>query len=118
LVFLRGSSRSWLALLGILVIFSYLLISTISNAVRNYHLHQEQAQLEREIAALERRYKQLDAVESYLRSEEYIEFAARRYLGYKRPGESMAIVTTPDGRDREAPPRALGGAWWESFFPD
>ena len=72
--------------------------------------------MEQEIAALERRSARLDAVETYLRSDEYVEYAARRFLGFKRLGESMAIVTNPSGENPTISPRSTGGPWWESLF--
>jgi cell division protein FtsB len=114
--FQRQILRSWLAFLGILIIFAYLVVNTAGNAIQNYEVRRERAQLQREIATLQARYEQLNAIESYLRSDEYIELAARRILGYKRPDESMAVVTTPASRQRTAPERTPGSAWWESLF--
>lgn len=112
----RSFSPSKLALLLTLLLLAYFLFNAAGNAVQNYQLRRERAQLEQEIARLQQRHEQLLALEAYLRSDEYVETVARRVLGYSRPGESTAIVTTPGSPQRSQPIRSPDDAWWESLF--
>lgn len=105
-----------LAVLLVSLLLTYVLVNTIGNAIHNYRLERERSQLEQEIAALQQQYEQLLAIEAYVRSDEYIEFVARRVLGYSRPGESTAIVISPGDTRQPRPLRSPEQAWWESLF--
>jgi len=57
-------------------------------------------------------------VRDYLKSDEYIEYNARRVLGLVRPGETLVIVSSnAPATDATATPFSPdGGAWWKDLF--
>jgi len=104
----------------------YLAYTTSRYVIHNYQLHQDEAQIRRDIAGLDRDHAQLVAVRDYLKSDEYIEDQARRILGLVRPGETLVVVsgaplhgesstatgTTPGPLAGHTP----GAAWWKDLF--
>ena len=112
----RPFSPLRLALALTLLVLLCALISAVGNTFHNYQLRRERAQLHRELLTLEQQHEQLVGIESYLRSDEYVETVARRVLGYSRPGESTAIIITPAGPRQGRAIRSPDQAWWESLF--
>lgn len=98
----------------------YLGVTTGRYVITNYQARGEEAALRAELRQLDEDHGQLTAVREYLRSDEYIEYVARRILGLVRPGETLVIV---DGADPvpTATPEAdsvptAAGAWWKDLF--
>ena len=58
---------------------------------------------------------QLEQIREYLRSDEYVEFMARRVFGLVKPGETLVIVKAPPAVD-EGVPDAVGRPWWQDLF--
>jgi cell division protein FtsB len=104
----------------------YLAYTTSRYVIHNYQLHQDEAQIRRDIAQLDSDHAQLVAVRDYLKSDEYVEDVARRILGLVRPGETLVVVsgaplhgesstaagTTPGPLGQHTP----GAEWWKDLF--
>ncbi|MDP9236347.1 MAG: septum formation initiator family protein [Chloroflexota bacterium] len=87
--------------------------------IHNYQLHQDEAQIRRDIAGLDSDHQRLLAVRDYLSSDEYIEDIARRTLGLVRPGETLVVVSG-NGASPTTEPLAQhtpGAGWWKGLFP-
>ena len=98
----------------------YFVVTTARNIYHNHQLAQEEASVRRDIAQLDRDHQQLVAVRNYLKSDEYIEYNARRVLGLVKPGETLVVVSSnaPAPPATATPPLspAQGGAWWKDLF--
>jgi cell division protein FtsB len=98
----------------------YFVLTTARNVYHNHQLAQEEAAIRRDIAQLDRDHAQLIAVRDYLKSDEYIEYNARRVLGLVKPGETLVVVSNsaPAPIATATPPltTAEGGAWWKELF--
>lgn len=95
------------------LIVVYFLFTFVGNAIRGHQLNTQEAQLNAEIRAQQEKYQQLQALEQYLQSDEYIEEVAREQLGLVKPGETgiVAVPTQPSPTpDPNAPDPDL---WWE-----
>jgi len=99
---------------------AYLGYTSARYVIRNYQLHQDEQQVRREIAQLDRDHEQLAAVRDYLQSDEYVEDAARRTLGLVKPGETLVIVsgTSPTPEATPTPGAQLSpvAEWWKQLF--
>ena len=60
----------------------------------NYRLSSDEAEIRSDIAELDEQRAQLVAVRDYLKSDEYIEYVARRMFGLVRPGETLVVVSS------------------------
>lgn len=116
-------SPTRLVLLIALVAIGYLSFTAVSTLVRSHRLSADERRLEREIAQLQTDDQRLDAIQEYLRSDEYVEAIARRLLGLVRPGETLVVVssTATDGPTPEATPARAERPghqprWWERLF--
>lgn len=99
------------------LIVGYLLYSASGNVIHSRHLAQNEGQLRTQVQALQGQQKQLEQIRDYLRSDEYIEFMARRVFGLVQPGESLVVVKAPPSPDAAPPTDAAGGdEWWRTLF--
>jgi cell division protein FtsB len=110
-----------LLLAAALLASGYFVVTTGRYIYHNYRLHQDQAQIRRDIAQLDRDHEQLVAVRDYLKSDEYIEYTARRILGLVRPGETLVIVSSSETAPPAATPppdpqRTPASEWWKDLF--
>jgi cell division protein FtsB len=109
-----------LSICGALLALIYIIYTTAVYVKHEYDLQQEETRLQREIAQLERDRAYLVSVRDYLRSDEYIEDAARRILGLVRPGETLVVVSSSapeiSGDATPAPERTPGAPWWKDLF--
>jgi len=57
-------------------------------------------------------------VRDYLRTDEYVEFMARRVFGLVKPGEVLVIVDAPKAQSTSSSPQdfPLGATWWQRLF--
>jgi cell division protein FtsB len=98
----------------------FFVFTTARNVYHNHQLAQEETSIRRDIAQLDRDHQQLVAVRDYLKSDEYIEYNARRVLGLVKPGETLVVVSNnaPAPIATPTPPLspADGGAWWKDLF--
>ena len=110
-----------LLLAAAVLVIGYFLATTARNVYHNYQLGQEESQIRRDIAQLDRDHQQLVAVRDYLKSDEYIEYNARRVLGLVRPGETLVVVSSSQSAAAIAsatlePQRESSGEWWKDLF--
>lgn len=94
----------------------YFLFTFAGNAIKGRQLDLQEQALHSEIRAQQERYQELQALEQYLKSDEYIEAVAREQLGLVKPGETaiIAVPTVPTptpGPDAPAP-----DLWWEMLI--
>ena len=119
---IRLSSSAYLAVLVVLaaaLVAGYLLFRAGGTGLQSYRLAGQEQQVRREIAELQRQHEELVALREYLRSDEYIESVARRVLGLVKPGETLAIVSGPQGEEARAPAEESNRPkrpWWEELF--
>jgi cell division protein FtsB len=104
------------------IVIGYLAFTTVRYVVHDYRLRNDEAALRREITGLDTDHGRLVAVRDYLRSEEYVEYVARRILGLVRPGETLVVVSgaqpAPTAAAATPPADRERGEWWEDlFFP-
>ena len=96
-----------------LLIGLYFAITAFQGAIRNERLEDAREQAEREVSALQEKMAYLEAIVAYAGSDEYVEDAARRQLGYIRPGETAFVLVGPEPPERET----QSPDWWERLFP-
>lgn len=100
-----------------LVAVGYFIFSAIGDALLSRQLERDEQRLQLEIAGLRQDQRELEAIRSYLETDEYIEGVARNTLGLVRPGETLVVVSTnatptpqPDGAAVDRRP------WWETLY--
>ncbi len=98
-----------------LMVAAYLLFSAGGNLIESFRLADDEDRLRAQVEQLHFQEKQLEQIRDYLRSDEYIEFMARRVFGLVKPGESLVVVQAPPADDARAEPGA-GRPWWERLF--
>jgi cell division protein FtsB len=119
---IRLSSSAYLALLIALVaafVVGYLLFRAGGTGLQSYRLAGQEQQVRREIAELQRQHDELVVLREYLRSDEYIESVARRVLGLVKPGETLTIVSGPQGEEAGVSAEQSNRPnqpWWEALF--
>jgi cell division protein FtsB len=111
---LRLLSPGRILLVATLVVTGYLMVSAGNNVLHSYDLASDESKLRGEVQALERQKDQLLQIRDYLRTDEYIEFIARRVFGLVKPGETIVAVDSPPvvGVDGEED----GLTWWQRLF--
>ena len=107
-----------LLLAAALLAIGYFVATTGRNVYYNYQLGQEESRIKSDIAGLDGDHQQLVAVRDYLKSDEYIEYTARRVLGLVRPGETLVVVSGSQSAVPPATPAAppATGEWWKDLF--
>ena len=102
-----------LLLVAILVVSGYFLFTAGNNFVHSYRLAGDEARQEAEVERLRLQQEQLEQIREYLRSDEYVEFMARRVFGLVKPGENLVVVTAPAPPPQEESPDLT---WWQRLF--
>ena len=102
-----------LLLVAALVVTAYLCFSAGSNVLHSYRLANDESKLQHEVDELEGQREQLLQIRDYLRTDEYVEFQARRVFGLVKPGETLVVVQAPQAPASEEP---LGLKWWQRLF--
>jgi len=119
---IRLSSSAYLAILVVLaaaLVVGYLLFRAGGTGFQSYRLAGQEQQVRRDIADLQRQQDELVVLREYLRSDEYIESVARRVLGLVKPGETLTIVSGPQGEKPGVPAEESNRPnrpWWEALF--
>lgn len=112
---LRIVSPGRILLVAIIIAAGYLTFSAGNNLANSFRLVNQENHLEAEVEGLEAELDQLNQVREYLRSDEYVEFMARRVFGLVKPGEKLVIVDAP-----QPPPPSNEEledlSWWERLF--
>lgn len=93
-------------------IIAYFGVSIAGNAVTHYELSRNQDRLRREIAGLDHQQRRLEALKTYMQTDEFIERAARDQ-GLIRPGDTSVLVSAPPAA---TPAPGFDGPWWERYF--
>src|SRR4051794_23774750 len=95
LLLLRFLSPGRFLLAATLIVAGYLIYSAGGSVLHSYQLQGDEAELRGEIESLRVQQDQLQQVRDYLRTDEYVEFMARRVFGLVKPGEVLVIVDAP-----------------------
>ena len=115
---LRFLSPGRFLLAATLLVAGYLVYSAGGSLLHSYQLQGDEAQLRADIEDLRVQHDQLQQVRDYLRTDEYVEFMARRVFGLVKPGEILVIVDAPKHTSSQAAPDGfpLGATWWQRLF--
>lgn len=100
------------------LVVGYLLFAAAGDVLRTHRLNRHEQRLRQEIAELQRQHEKLEALRTYLQTDEYIAGVARRVLGLVRPGETLVIVSssaTPEPTPEQTPTDDEG-PWWEALY--
>ncbi len=100
-------------LVASLIVAGYLAFSAGNNLLNSYRLADDESRLREAIAELERQEDQLLQIRDYLRTDEYVEFMARKVFGLVKPGETLVVIDAPDPVAKET---ETGTTWWERLF--
>lgn len=116
--FLRFFSPGRFLLVATLLVAGYLVYSAGGSLLHSYQLQGDEAQLRADIDDLQNQHDQLQQVRDYLRTDEYVEFMARRVFGLVKPGEVLVIVDAPKAKGSSTAPQdfPLGATWWQRLF--
>jgi cell division protein FtsB len=111
--FIRFLSPGRLLLLATIVVSGYMLVSAGSNFLHSYRLAEDESRLQEQVDQLRTQKEQLSQIREYLRSDEYVEFMARRVFGLVKPGEKLVVVDAPPPHRTEEPENLT---WWQRLF--
>jgi cell division protein DivIC len=89
------------------------LYSAMQTATQTYRLHDERRDLTQQVERLRTQKSELEGLQEYLASDEYIESVARSQFGLVKPGETAVVVDAPPA---PTPTTTPGERWWESLF--
>jgi cell division protein FtsB len=92
---------------------AYFLVGGAFNAIRSHQLREQEGQLRSEIRDLQDRYRELQALQLYLGSDEYIEAVAREQLGLVREGEIGIVAIPAEPSPTPEPGEADPELWWD-----
>ena len=112
--YIRLFSPGWLLLLATLGVVAYFLFAAGSNLLHSYRLANDETRLEKDVEELQVQVDQLHQIRDYLRTDEYVEFMARRVFGLVKPGETLVTVDAPPAEPRSLD--AQEGKWWQRLF--
>ena len=114
----RVFSPGRILLVATLVVSGYLIYSAGGSLLHSYHLQGDEDRLRGQIDELKQQQDQLVQVRDYLRTDEYVEFMARRVFGLVKPGEILVIVDAPKSAAATPSPEEapLGSTWWQRLF--
>lgn len=102
--------------LGVALLMAvYFLFTFAGNAIKGRQLSLQEEALNSEIRAQQERYQELQALEQYLKSDEYVEQVARQQLGLVKPGET-AIIAIPTQPSPTPGPDVQPELWWEMLI--
>jgi cell division protein FtsB len=114
---LRFLSPGRFLLAATLLVAGYLFYSAGGSLLHSYQLQGDEAQLRAELNDMRLQQDQLQQVRDYLRTDEYVEFMARRVFGLVKPGEILVIVDAPKHAGAQTSPAdAAGATWWQRLF--
>ena len=108
-----GLSPVQILIVSAVFIVLYFGVSAAGNSYNDQQLKREQSHLEREIRDLAYQRQRVDALRTYMQTDEFIERSGRD-IGLVRPGDTAVVVsgppsTTPPSVDGERP-------WYERYF--
>jgi len=98
-----------------MVVAGYFVFSASANLLHSYRLHNDEARLRDDVEELRVQQDQLLQIRDYLRTDEYVEFMARRVFGLVKPGEILVTVDAPVPAP-SADAAAYDRKWWQRLF--
>ena len=110
---LRAIGITWtrLALVAAGVISVYFGFAIVGNSVHQYQLDRQNAQLQQQVKQEQTRNTQLQALKSWMQSDDFIVQMARDQ-GLALPGDKTILVAAPS-----ATPQASGiDGWWQRYL--
>src|SRR5690349_4828825 len=111
--FAAGLSPRRVLIVAAIFIIGYFSIAIVGNAINRYELARDQDRLRNEIAALQSQQQRLDALRTYMQTDEFIERMARDE-GLVRPGDTPVMVAAPTPTGSSS--SGSVGPWWERYF--
>jgi cell division protein FtsB len=111
----RIFSPGRLVLLVTVIVTAYLTFSAGHNLLNSYRLANDEGRLQRQVDGLQTEFDQLQQVRDYLRSDEYVEYMARRVFGLVKPGENLVIIDAPHAESPESS-QSDDEKWWQRLF--
>ncbi|MPZ50092.1 MAG: hypothetical protein GEU75_12480 [Dehalococcoidia bacterium] len=102
-----------LLLVATLIASGYFMFSAGTNFMHSYRLAGDEARQQAEVDRLMEQQEQLQQIRDYLRTDEYVEFMARRVFGLVKPGEKLVVVQAPAPEPLEESPDLT---WWQRLF--
>jgi cell division protein FtsL len=87
-----GISPAQLTIVVVCVVSVYFVVGFYGKTLESYRIGQRAEQVQRQVAALEARNRELQAQVAYLSTDSYVETAARDKLGLVKPGDQALIV--------------------------
>ena len=96
-----------------LIVSGYMLLSVGSTLQHSFRLVNNENRLQEQVETLKNQREQLIQIRDYLRTDEYVEFMARRVFGLVKPGERLVIVDAPPP---EPAPEREDLTWWQRLF--
>jgi cell division protein FtsB len=113
--FIRLFSPGRVLFVAILFVAGYLTFSAGTNLLHSYRLVNDENRMQDDVAQLQQQVDQLQQIRDYLRTDEYVEYMARRVLGLVKPGEQLVVVNAPT----PVPPSGQDVSqltWWQRLF--
>lgn len=98
--------KKWILVLNLLI-FGFIGLSFGREALRDWEIDRDIAQLQKEAAALEAENLSLRELALAFQTESYLEREARLKLGLKKQGEELVVVQTPDHLWQEEQTRGI-----------
>jgi len=95
------------------VVSGYMLLSAGNNFLHSYRLVNDENRLQEQVDSLQVQKDQLVQIRDHLRTDEYVEFMARRVFGLVKPGEKLVIVDAPHP---DTPQETGDLTWWQRLF--
>ena len=111
--FIRFFSPGRILLLATLIVSGYMLMSAGNTFLHSYRLVNNENRLQEQVDDLKQQREQLLQIRDYLRTDEYVEFMARRVFGLVKPGEKLVVVDAPAPEPAPAPNDLT---WWQRLF--
>jgi cell division protein FtsB len=105
------------------VVVVFILLALVQEMNRRWQVQREVASLEQEIRAMENKVVELEQINQYFRTPDYLERVAREKLNYHAPGEQVVLI--PDevaesavlnSEESSQRPVAVWRRWWDIFF--
>ena len=85
------------------------------NGIQGYRLNREQSQIQRDIASYQEQTRLMQGLLEYMKSNDYVEYVARRDLGMVMPGEPNVVVISPQPQTAASSEEAAT-RWWQTLL--
>lgn len=108
-----SSARIIFGITALIVV--YFLFIFAGSRFRAEQVNSQRSQLQEEITSMQSRYDQLQTLEEYLQSDEYVEKVAREQLGLVKPGETGIVILPTQPSPTPAPGSEPAANWWDTI---